>query len=57
MRDRPATRVPLADAELREAARFARTLITEQARVCQRIIRLVDLASPRSPRRTTTPLA
>src|SRR6266508_852727 len=46
MRDRPATREPLAGAELREAARFAMTLVTEQAKVCQRILRLVDLGFP-----------
>lgn len=46
MRDRPQTRVPLAGAELREAARFAMTLVTEQAKVCQRIVRLVDLGFP-----------
>src|SRR5712691_8903080 len=46
MRDRPATREPLAGAELREAGRFAMTLVTEQAKVCQRILRLVDLGFP-----------
>ncbi len=46
MRDHPMTREPLAGAPLREAARFAMTLVTEQARVCQRIIRLVDLGFP-----------
>jgi len=46
MRDRPATREPLAGAELREAARFAMTLVTEQAKVCQRILRLLDLGFP-----------
>jgi transposase len=46
MRDSPPTRDPLAGAELRQAARFAMTLVTEQAKVCQRLIRLVDLGVP-----------
>lgn len=46
MRDTPATRDPLAGAELRQAARFAMTLVTEQAKVCQRLIRLVELGFP-----------
>ena len=46
MADQPATRVPLAGAELRDAARFAMLLVTEQSRVCQRIIRLIDLGFP-----------
>lgn len=46
MRDHPESREPLAGAELREAARFAMTLVTEQSKVCQRIIRLVDLGFP-----------
>jgi transposase len=46
MRDRPVARDPLAGAELRQAARFAMTLVTEQARVCQRLIRLVELGFP-----------
>jgi len=47
MRDTPdATRDPLAGAELRQAARFAMTLVTEQARVCQRLLRLIDLGFP-----------
>jgi transposase len=46
MRDTPAARDPLAGAELRQAARFAMTLVTEQARVCQRLIRLVELGFP-----------
>ena len=46
MRDQPQTREPLAGAELREAARFAMMLVTEQARVSQRIVRLVDLGFP-----------
>jgi transposase len=46
MRDAPDARDPLAGAELRQAARFAMTLVTEQARVCQRLIRLVELGFP-----------
>ena len=46
MRDTPDTRDPLAGAELRQAARFAMTLVTEQARVCQRLVRLVELGFP-----------
>ena len=46
MVDRPRTRDPLAGQELREAARFAMTLVQEQARVCQRIQRLVDIGFP-----------
>jgi transposase len=37
---------PLAGVGLRQAARFAMTLVTEQARVCQRLIRLVELGFP-----------
>jgi transposase len=46
MRDAPPARDPLTGAELRQAARFAMTLVTEQARVCQRLIRLVELGFP-----------
>ncbi len=46
MRDTPDARDPLAGAELRQAARFAMTLVTEQARVCQRLVRLVELGFP-----------
>ena len=46
MRDTPPSRDPLAGAELRQAARFAMTLVTEQAKVCQRLIRLVELGFP-----------
>ena len=46
MRDTPTARDPLAGAELRQAARFAMNLVTEQARVCQRLIRLVELGFP-----------
>ena len=46
MRDTPPARDPLAGVELRQAARFAMTLVTEQAKVCQRLIRLVELGFP-----------
>ena len=46
MRDTPPARDPLAGAELRQAARFAMTLVQEQAKVCQRLIRLVELGFP-----------
>jgi transposase len=46
MRDAPVVRDPFAGVELRQAARFAMTLVTEQAKVCQRLIRLVDLGFP-----------
>jgi transposase len=46
MRDAPPTRDPLEGAELRQAARFAMTLVTEQAKVCQRLVRLVELGFP-----------
>jgi transposase len=46
MRDRPAARDPLVGAELRQAARFAMGLVREQARVCQRLVRLIELGFP-----------
>ena len=46
MRDTPDARDPLAGVELRQAARFVMTLVTEQAKVCQRLIRLVELGFP-----------
>ena len=46
MRDAPVVRDPFAGVELRQAARFARTLVAEQARVCQRLHRLVELGFP-----------
>lgn len=46
MVDQPTTRDVLAGVELREAARFAMTLVEEQARVRQRIGRLVELGFP-----------
>ena len=46
MRDTPPARDPLTGVELRQAARFAMTLVAEQAKVCQRLIRLVELGFP-----------
>jgi transposase len=46
MRDPLPARDPLADLELRQAARFAMTLVDEQAKVCQRLHRLVELGFP-----------
>jgi transposase len=46
MRDAPVARDPLVGVELRQAARFAMTLVQEQAKVCQRLIRLVELGFP-----------
>lgn len=37
---------PLAGVELRQAARFAMALVGEQAKVCQRLYRLVELGFP-----------
>jgi transposase len=46
MRDTPQARDPLAGVELRQAARFAMTLVAEQAKLCQRLYRLVELSFP-----------
>jgi transposase len=46
MRDRPMAREVLAGAELREASRFAMKLVEQQAQICQRIRRLIDLGFP-----------
>lgn len=46
MRDQPLVRDPLVGAELRQAARFAMALVQEQAKVCQRLLRLVELGFP-----------
>ena len=46
MRDTPDARDPLAGTELRQSARFAMTLVEEQARVCQRLVRLIELGFP-----------
>ncbi|MGH7686256.1 MAG: IS110 family transposase [Candidatus Dormibacteria bacterium] len=42
----PAPREPLHGSQLREASRFAMTLVQQQAQVCQRLQRLIDLAFP-----------
>ncbi|MFV2064079.1 MAG: transposase [Chloroflexota bacterium] len=46
MREQPVARDALEGVELRQAARFAMTLVTEQARICQRLIRLTELGFP-----------
>ena len=46
MRDTLPARDPLGGVELRQAARFAMTLVEEQAKVCQRLVRLVELGFP-----------
>jgi transposase len=46
MVDQPEIRDVLAGAELREASRFAMSLVDEQGRVCQKIGRLVELGFP-----------
>jgi transposase len=46
MREELPARDPLAGLELRQAARFAMTLVAEQARTCQRLYRLVELGFP-----------
>jgi len=46
MHDQPRVHRPLAQSELREAARFTMRLVREQAEVCQRIQRLIDLGFP-----------
>jgi transposase len=46
MADHPATREPLAGAELREAARFAMHLVEEQSRIDNKITRLIELGFP-----------
>jgi transposase len=44
--DQPRITEPLVGAELKEAARFAMRIVREQAQVCQRIQRLVDIGFP-----------
>ena len=56
MRDTPDARDPLAGVELRQAARFAMTLVTEQAKVCRRLIRLVELGFPDRPGQVRPPV-
>jgi len=56
MRDAPSTRDPLEGAELRQAARFAMTLVDQQARVTQRLVRLVEIGFPELGELFTDPL-
>ncbi|MGH7733546.1 MAG: IS110 family transposase, partial [Gemmatimonadales bacterium] len=46
MREAPPARDPLEGVELRQAARFAMTLVEAQGKVCQRLVRLVELGFP-----------
>lgn len=46
VRDQPPAREPLVGVELREAARFCMRLVEEQAKLCQRIRRLVEIGFP-----------
>ncbi|MDQ6741328.1 MAG: IS110 family transposase [Candidatus Dormibacteraeota bacterium] len=46
VRDQPPAREPLVGVEVREAARFCIRLVEDQARVCQRIRRLVEISFP-----------
>src|SRR5437870_7798940 len=46
VRDQPPAREPLVGVEVREAARFCIRLVEDQARVCQRIRRLVEIGFP-----------
>ena len=55
MRDAPPARDPLAGAELRQAARFAMTLVTEQAKVCQRLHPARRARLPRARRAVRRP--
>ncbi len=46
MREQPPVREPLLGAEVREAARFSMRLVRDQANVCQRLLRLVEIGFP-----------
>jgi hypothetical protein len=46
VRDQPPAREPLVGVELREAARFCMRLVEEQAKLCQRIRRLIEIGFP-----------
>jgi transposase len=46
VRDQPPAREPLVGVEVREAARFCIRLVEDQARVCQRLRRLVEIGFP-----------
>jgi len=55
MSTQPTPREPLAGGELREASRFVMTLVQEQAKVCQRLQRLIDLGFPELGMSSRTP--
>jgi transposase len=46
MVNRPPTREPLVGAEVKEAARFCMRLVRDQANVCQRLLRLIEIGFP-----------
>jgi transposase len=46
MRDQPRVREPLLGVEVREAARFCMRLVRDQANVCQRLNRLIEIGFP-----------
>lgn len=46
MRDQPPAREPLLGADAREAARFCMRLVRDQANVCQRLLRLIEIGFP-----------
>ncbi len=46
MREQPPAREPLLGAEVREAARFCMRLVRDQANVCQRLLRLIEIGFP-----------
>jgi transposase len=46
VRDQPPAREPMVGVELREAARFCMRLVEEQAKLCQRLRRLVEIGFP-----------
>lgn len=46
MAEQPRTREPLLGAEVKEAARFCMRLVRDQANVCQRLTRLIEIGFP-----------
>jgi transposase len=46
MREQPPAREPLLGSEVREAARFCMRLVRDQANVCQRLQRLIEIGFP-----------
>jgi transposase len=46
MREQPPAREPLLGAAVREAARFCMRLVRDQANVCQRLLRLIEIGFP-----------